>query len=254
MKKKMKLLIVEDTPSELELLLSNLNAFESIIDLSNVVIIKNYEKLLTCISSGAKFDITILDKFLGSDDTFNLFKDLQKDKVKFLGFILLKTRFKKHLGDIKNAAAFSDKIEDLDNGYYPKSLAKAFAKIQTFTSAASIEILLIPNATGLQRVEANSIMFIEVTGKYSYIHFVIDGITNMLKEEKSLSKYEDILDPNKFYRIHDKYLVNREYIFEVQLKNVLMKFEFALEENMPKTNSLPIAERRRVGFLKCINL
>jgi two-component system LytT family response regulator len=91
-------------------------------------------------------------------------------------------------------------------------------------------------------VEEDNITYLEASGNCTMIHFV-DGSRYL--DTRTLKIYEEILDEDKFYRIHKSHIINmnfiKEYISEdghiIQLKD---------------GTQLPVARNRVSAFLKTV--
>lgn len=102
--------------------------------------------------------------------------------------------------------------------------------------------IAISHTKGVKVIEDDNIAYIEASGNCSMIYFV-DGTRYL--DTRTLKVYEQILNENKFYRIHKSYIVNmnmiKEYISEdghiIKLKNDVQ---------------LPVARNRVSLFLKTI--
>ncbi|HTO37328.1 MAG TPA: LytTR family DNA-binding domain-containing protein [Brumimicrobium sp.] len=102
--------------------------------------------------------------------------------------------------------------------------------------------IAISHTKGVKIIEDDDITYIEASGNCSEIYFK-DGTRYL--DTRTLKIYEEILNPNKFYRIHKSYIINldmiKEYISEdgyiIELKNKIQ---------------LPVARNRVSEFLKTI--
>lgn len=102
--------------------------------------------------------------------------------------------------------------------------------------------IAISHTKGVKIIEDDDITYIEASGNCSEIYFK-DGTRYL--DTRTLKIYEEILNPNKFYRIHKSYIINldmiKEYISEdgyiIELKNKVQ---------------LPVARNRVSEFLKTI--
>lgn len=100
--------------------------------------------------------------------------------------------------------------------------------------------IALPISDGVEMVPIDEIIYFQSDGNYTTVH-----MTNERKVlvSKQLGKFEDILDTSVFYRIHNSYLVNLNFI---------RKFIRSDGGYVVLTNdqSLSVARNRREGFLE----
>jgi two-component system LytT family response regulator len=128
-----------------------------------------------------------------------------------------------------NNESLSSYIRSLEN--LTKSMNPALPLTQRIT---------INHAKGFKIVDPSDIMYLEGEGNYTKIYFS-DGTQYV--DTRSLGIYEDILDPQKFFRIHKSHIVN-----------VLCVNEFLNNEGsfviMKNGTRLTISRLRLAGFLE----
>jgi two-component system LytT family response regulator len=91
-------------------------------------------------------------------------------------------------------------------------------------------------------VNANTIKWLEADENYTNL-LLTDG--NKLVSTKTLKHYESVLQEKGFFRIHDKYIINLEYVdFHSRGRSI--------EVTMKCKKVLPVAVRRKYGYLKSI--
>ena len=71
--------------------------------------------------------------------------------------------------------------------------------------------ITVSHSKGIKIIEDDTILYIEGDGNCSNLHFVNGG--NFL-DTRTLKIYESILNKDKFYRIHKKYLINLDHLSE----------------------------------------
>ncbi|MEM6879560.1 MAG: LytTR family DNA-binding domain-containing protein, partial [Bacteroidota bacterium] len=91
-------------------------------------------------------------------------------------------------------------------------------------------------------IKPEEITHIVGDGNYSTFHLK-DG--RSLVASKYLAYYEDLLDKNLFFRIHQSHLVNLNDVRQIDTQEGL----FAI---MTNGNKLPLARRRKEAFLKAL--
>ncbi len=100
--------------------------------------------------------------------------------------------------------------------------------------------ITISHIKGIKIIEDESIMYIEGEGNCTNIFFK-DG-THFF-DTRTLKIYEDILNPNLFFRIHKKYIINLNYLTDyLHTDGYLAKLK--------NNKTLPVARARVADFLK----
>ena len=102
--------------------------------------------------------------------------------------------------------------------------------------------ITVSHAKGIKIVEDSSIMYLEGDGNCTNIHFT-DGTTFF--DTRTLKVYEQILNENKFYRIHKKYIVNLSHLTDYLHEDGY----FAM---LRTSIRLPVARARVSEFIKTI--
>ncbi|MBL4594367.1 MAG: response regulator transcription factor [Flavobacteriales bacterium] len=102
--------------------------------------------------------------------------------------------------------------------------------------------ITISHAKGIKIIEDTAILYLEGDGNCTNIHF-LDGTTFF--DTRTLKVYEEILDQNKFYRIHKKFIINLSHLTEYL-------HEDGYYAMMQTTVKLPVARARVTEFIKTI--
>lgn len=102
--------------------------------------------------------------------------------------------------------------------------------------------IAISHTKGVKIIEDDDITYVEASGNCSEIHFKDD--TRYL-DTRTLKVYEEILNSNKFYRIHKSYIINMSMIKEYSSEN---GYVVVLKNGV----NLPVARNRVSHFLKTI--
>jgi len=69
--------------------------------------------------------------------------------------------------------------------------------------------ITISHSKGIKIIEDNSMLYLEGDGNCTNIHF-LDGTTFF--DTRTLKVYDEILNENKFFRIHKKYIINLSHL------------------------------------------
>ncbi len=102
----------------------------------------------------------------------------------------------------------------------------------------------IPMSDGLQAVDINDILYIEASGRYSYLHL---NSASKILSTRNLKIYISLLEEHpQFAQIHRSYLINTNYIS----KYISTDGGFV---QMSNQTELPISRRKKQDFLDMLN-
>lgn len=102
--------------------------------------------------------------------------------------------------------------------------------------------ITISHTKGIKIIEDSTMLYLEGDGNCTNIQFV-DGTTFF--DTRTLKVYEEILNENRFYRIHKKYIINLSHLSDYLHEDGY----FAMMNNGIK---LPVARARVSEFIKTI--
>ena len=102
--------------------------------------------------------------------------------------------------------------------------------------------ITVSHSKGIKIIEDTSILYLEGDGNCTRIHF-IDGTTFF--DTRTLKTYDKILNKNKFFRIHKKYVVNLLYLTDYLTEN-------GYHAKMKNKIELPVARARINDFVNTI--
>ena len=102
--------------------------------------------------------------------------------------------------------------------------------------------IAISHTKGVKIVEEDNITYLEASGNCTMIHFV-DGSRYL--DTRTLKIYEEILDDDKFYRIHKSHIINMSFI-----KEYISEHGHIIE--LKDGTQLPVARNRVSAFLKTV--
>ncbi|UII75818.1 LytTR family DNA-binding domain-containing protein [Flagellimonas sp. HMM57] len=103
--------------------------------------------------------------------------------------------------------------------------------------------LVLKDKYGIQIVSICDVVYLEANG--SYTHFHIHDQESLLVS-KGLKEYESIVSNEQFFRCHQSYLINLDYLLRYDGRDggfLLMK----------DGSKIPLATRKKNAFLKIIN-
>jgi two-component system LytT family response regulator len=114
-----------------------------------------------------------------------------------------------------------------------------FSLLEQNTRSQMPDKIPLSTSNGLVFVKITDIMYCESSGNYTHF-YLHDG--KKIVVSRQLGEYEKLLPENNFIRIHDKYIINLQYIKEY-IKG--SGGEVVLESG----KELPVASRRKEDFL-----
>ncbi len=144
-----------------------------------------------------------------------------------------------------------DAVEKLKN--YKRLFSQSSTHLETYIESIknfsetihyqdSSNKITISHAKGIKIVEDVSILYLEGDGNCTNIYFT-DGTSFF--DTRTLKVYEEILNKERFYRVHKKYIVNLTHLTDYLHEDGY----FAM---MQSTIKLPVARARVTDFVKTI--
>ncbi|MCB0496976.1 MAG: response regulator transcription factor [Cyclobacteriaceae bacterium] len=163
-------------------------------------------------------DIIFLDIEMPQGSGFDLINKLKDIDSK----VVFTTAYSKYALKAIKASAFDYLLKPIDVGELKETIAKSKSKIaenwpeasssnyqETFQNGALIKKLAIPSSEGYDIVNVEDILFCEGNRNYTAL-YLQDKKT--LVASKTLKEYERLLKNTNFVRVHQKYLVNFDYV------------------------------------------
>ncbi len=108
----------------------------------------------------------------------------------------------------------------------------------------SLDFVAIPTINKIDFIKTNQIIYLKSDGKYTEFH-LLDG--KIIISSKNIGEYNQLFDSNKFFRIHNSYIVNIYFVKEI---NKTGGNYIELINDI----SLPIAKRRQIELHKFIKI
>ncbi len=106
------------------------------------------------------------------------------------------------------------------------------------------KMISIPTSQGYQLIDHSSIYYLEADNSYTNLHLINQSV---LISSNSLKKFEQSLSSYNFCRVHDKYIVNLQYLIQY---NKGRGGSITLSNGI----SLSVSSRKRSHFLSMINM
>lgn len=136
----------------------------------------------------------------------------------------------------KLIAAVQSAIKRIENKTVNETL---FSLLEQNTKSSYTDKIPLSTSSGLIFVKLKDIIYCESSGNYTHF-YLNDGQKKIVCRQ--LGEYENLLPDTGFIRIHDKYIINLDYIKEYKKGS---GGEVLLENG----TELPVSSRRKEGFL-----
>jgi two-component system, LytTR family, response regulator len=237
---KIDILIVDDEAKSLDVTKMMLGQFKSMIE--KIFIASNIEDAYQIIIQNSP-EIVLLDVELSSQTGFDLLKRFDAPSFKTI-FITAhdKYAFKAIKAEAVDYILKPIDVDDLKNALEKTIRAlQASSEIPIFKPKANSSTIknkiIIPTQKELMFVEVDNILFCKAEGGYTAIYL---NSNEIILSSKDLKTYQGILDDYHFFRIHDSYLVNYNYIKSISNDNYVQ---------LSDGNTIPLSRRRRSEFL-----
>ena len=133
---------------------------------------------------------------------------------------------------------------NLNNKLYTTIPQLESVKTSIKGKTTNFNLIAIPSTKKIDFVKIDDILYFESDGRYTIIH-LIDQTTFFVS--KNIGEYDKILAPKYFFRIHKKYLINLNYIVNI---NNADGSNCELVGNL----SLPVAKRRKEDLVSFLNI
>lgn len=194
-------------------------------------------------------DIIFLDIVMREESIFEIMSQLNVFDAQII-FVTSESRFA-HLAFKYDAADFI--LKPLVNSEVILGIQKAIKKIelQKFFDNPHMEyeetrinFIAVPSIEKIDFLKISDIMFFTADGKYTCI-YLSNG--NKHLTNKNLGDYEKTLDRSIFFRIHNSYIINMEYVVKINKKD-------GTYCELTNGLTIPIAKRRQEDFNKFIKV
>lgn len=243
-----KAIIVDDESSNIDLLKIYLQKYFPNIEVAGTA--NSVESAIQAFYAHAP-DILFLDIKLGDEDSFMILDGIDVGDTEVVmvssydsygvkavnysisGYILKPI-------EVKNLQQTVNRII----GNIERNRALASGSPATHTGASYLDILAIPTTTKIEMIHAEDIVFMEADGRYTVFH-LRTGETKIAS--RNVGEYEVSLDPQYFFRVHHRYVVNLSMIVNIN-KSAGNYCE------MLNDARLPIARRRLDELLRRLKI
>lgn len=130
--------------------------------------------------------------------------------------------------------AVNKAYEDVDNNAY--TINEQIEMInKSIDTKEPLNFIAIPSIDKIEFVKIENIIYLQSDGRYT-IFFLKEG--KKIVASRNLGEYENIIDKNLFFRIHNSYMVNLKHVVSINKRD-------GVYCEMINRISLPIAKRRQ---------
>lgn len=237
-------LIIEDEKAHQKNLANILEELFPKVQLAGIA--SNVEEGLLLIKE-KKPDLVFLDVQMPPKTGFDLLSEL--DEINFQ--VVFTTSYDEYAIKAIKFNALDYLLKPVNKGDIEQALERANTKptgqkeqmnqfLDYLKEPEKMNRIVIPVADGFEIVDIDSVIYLEADRNYTYIHR--QG-KNKILSSKHLKHFDEMLENNGFYRIHQSYLVN--------LKNVV-KYIRGKESQVKLSNDiiLPVSRNNKDGLLE----
>lgn len=195
-------------------------------------------------------DMLLLDIEIGNDTIFSFLETIAPTNSEV---ILISSH--KHFGvrAVNNNIA-SYVLKPIEISLLKKAIYKAIRKISIKEAAHKSKQALhevdytkkiaVQGIKEIELIAPESIVFLEADGKYTIIH--TEDNKNRLAS-RNIGNFEKELNPKKFFRTHNKFIVNIDKILKIKkTKHLICEFAYQIQ--------IPVAKRRQESFYQFLKL
>ncbi len=204
------------------------------------------------VGSDLRYDLIVCDAALAGADLFSILEKSELPDIPLMLFgkenYLSGEAFRFNVVDYIMLPMTLDKLRESFTKFRKRAIFGEQSRMKDDDLLIKQGRMMIRSMGELYYIDYDDIFFLEAAGSYCILHFI--DMDKTLMVSLNLSKVEDRLPVDRFYRIHDRHTINCRYLFSVsscdrkcKLKNPLTKVTIALK----------ISERRYKDFTKFIN-
>ncbi|MBK7763722.1 MAG: response regulator transcription factor [Bacteroidetes bacterium] len=235
--------ILEDEDDQVEVLNMYINRYHNALQFAGSA--KTIQKAIDLIQS-EKPDIIFLDVHLEDGSGFEIIQQLQG----FQGALLVFTAFE----DQALNAYRHNAIDFIEKPINRKELEIAINKaLKLVREKTQSKAFILSLAEGKRILDENEIILLCANGSATTFYIYKNSKVEEIFSGYSLGKHEEKLSSPPFYRIHDKYLLNTNYIARIGIEHsIILNIEFDIEKKTGK--SLHVSQQRVKDFNEWMQL
>ena len=230
---KQKILIVDDSEMNRDLLVEILKNQYDIVEANNGA------EAITILSQQRKdFSLLLLDIFMPEMDGFETAEEIRKSdtdvSIVFCTSYYTITNagkgFEVAAEDFLSKPLLYRKVENILNKIYKKKLLNAEEK------------LFLKCHDGLITLQLSDIIYIQTENKLLILHTIHGDV----QSSQRMSELEKRLSKKQFFRCHNSYMVNFDYVEGVKKDSVLIK------DKVQKLKTIPISKYKKEEFMRAL--
>lgn len=159
------------------------------------------------------FDICFVDISLGGMNGTTLASLIKKNQPEVQ--IVFATAYQDYAVKAFEIGAVDYLLKPFDYERVKKTMERVMERVQVRSAAPDWDInkIMVNTGTSFQVLDVSRIVYIETEKRACRIH--MDDGSSYLQNE-SLNNYENSLKSKRFFRIHKSYLINLDYVLEMQ--------------------------------------
>jgi two-component system LytT family response regulator len=246
--KMFKTVLVEDEKNNLDLLNHFIKKYCKNIDVSASC--STYDQALSVLKAEEP-DLVFLDIVLDRDTSFDLLQELGNPdfqiifttaydeyairafKYNTIDYLLKPIIIEELVAAVNKVAEKINENKTLDMGSI-KNIS------QSFNTKHPANFIMISGMDRIDFIHPDEVVYLKSTGRYT--EFYLKDKKRKITSSKPIGEYENILDQDVFYRIHNSFLINL-----AQLININKRAGNYCE--MSNGDSLPLSRRRYEGLM-----
>lgn len=243
-----KTVLVEDEKNNLDLLNHFIKKYCKNIDV--IASCSTYDQALSVLKAEDP-DLVFLDIVLDRDTSFDLLQELGNPDFQII-FITAYDEyairaFKYNTIDyllkpiiIEELVAAVNKVAEKINENKTLDMGSIKNISQSFNTKHPANFIMISGMDRIDFIHPDEVVYLKSTGRYT--EFYLKDKKRKITSSKPIGEYENILDQDVFYRIHNSFLINL-----AQLININKRAGNYCE--MSNGDSLPLSRRRYEGLM-----
>lgn len=243
-----KTVLVEDEKNNLDLLNHFIKKYCKNIDV--IASFSTYDQALSVLKAEEP-DLVFLDIVLDRDTSFDLLQELGNPdfqiifttaydeyairafKYNTIDYLLKPIIIEELVAAVNKVAEKINENKTLDMGSI-KNIS------QSFNTKHPANFIMISGMDRIDFIHPDEVVYLKSTGRYT--EFYLKDKKRKITSSKPIGEYENILDQDVFYRIHNSFLINL-----AQLININKRAGNYCE--MSNGDSLPLSRRRYEGLM-----
>ncbi|MDA8924028.1 LytTR family DNA-binding domain-containing protein [Flavobacteriaceae bacterium] len=246
--KMFKTVLVEDEKNNLDLLNHFIKKYCKNIDV--IASCSTYDQALSVLKAEEP-DLVFLDIVLDRDTSFDLLQELGNpdfqiifttayDEYAIRGFKYNTIDYLLKPIIIEELVAAVNKVAEKINENKTLDMGSIKNISQSFNTKHPANFIMISGMDRIDFIHPDEVVYLKSTGRYT--EFYLKDKKRKITSSKPIGEYENILDQDVFYRIHNSFLINL-----AQLININKRAGNYCE--MSNGDSLPLSRRRYEGLM-----